>query len=50
MNFGGNMNPVPFIAGAYGLAIFLLAGYSVWMFQRRKKLRLLKAAVSGKGT
>lgn len=41
-------DPIPFILAAYGIAGTLLLGYVALILVRRKKLRLLKTAVSHK--
>ena len=46
--YGEGLDPVPYIAASYGVATVLLGGFAAWIFLQRKKLKLLKDAVSYK--
>ncbi|MBC7661904.1 MAG: hypothetical protein H7249_19605 [Chitinophagaceae bacterium] len=43
--FGTQTDPVPYMAAAYGIGIFVLLAYSGWQLSLRKKLRALEIAV-----
>jgi hypothetical protein len=43
--FGGQTDPVPFIAAAYAVGGLLLLGYAAWQLMLRKKLRRLEQAI-----
>lgn len=43
--YGEGTDPLPFLAAAYLLGVILLGGYSLWIWQQRKRLRAYLAAV-----
>ncbi|MBC7532579.1 MAG: hypothetical protein H7318_13470 [Oligoflexus sp.] len=45
-DFGGRTDPTPFIAAAYCIGIFLIAGYGLIQLRFRKKLRALEMALN----
>jgi hypothetical protein len=42
--FGEAMDPVPYLAAAYGTAGFALAFYGIWQIRLRQRLRQLEQA------
>ncbi|MES2744705.1 MAG: hypothetical protein V4655_04720 [Bdellovibrionota bacterium] len=47
--YGTPTDPIPYIAAAYGIGIFILVFYSVWQIRTRKKLRALESAIHETG-
>ncbi|SMF29581.1 heme exporter protein CcmD [Pseudobacteriovorax antillogorgiicola] len=46
--YGEGIDPVPFIAGAYGVAVLLIGGFTIWLVTQRRQLRILQEAVKRK--
>ena len=48
--YGEGLDPVPYIASAFGIAILLLGGFATWIILQRKKLRTMHNAVRGQNS
>lgn len=44
--YGEGLDPIPYIAAAYGLASLLIGGFAVWIGLQRRRLRTLKNIVN----
>lgn len=43
--YGEGLDPVPYIAGAYGVAVLFIGGFTAWIIAGRKKLRQVQIAL-----
>ncbi len=39
------MDHTPFVAGSYGLGVFMIFAFAFWLWRERLRLRKLKAAL-----